>query len=147
MAMADRPHLAGLLLRGERWMDAALRGHLRAAGAPALSRAHSLVFSHMDVDGGTRPAEIARRAGVTRQAIHQSVGELAELGLVRLAPDPANRRARLVTLTARGRRTVARARAAFADIERELARRIGAEQVRALRRALEADWGPPPGGG
>jgi DNA-binding MarR family transcriptional regulator len=135
-------HLAALLLGAERWIDAAVRSVLHARGWPQLTRAHSLVFAHLDRQG-TRPAEIARRAGVTRQAIGQTIAELSRLGLVEQVPDPTNRRACLVVLTDDGRRADAAAVRAFRELERELARRIGSERVRALRDALEADWGSP----
>ena len=143
--IADRtkPGLATLLLRAERWLDAAARARLHAAGRPQLTRAHSLVFAYLD-EGGTRPAELARRAGVTRQAVAQSVAELSALGLVDLVPDPRHGRAKIVRLTEAGERTRAAARETFAELERELGRRIGVRRVRALREALEADWGPPP---
>ena len=101
-----------------------------------------MVFAYLDADG-TRPSELARRIGVTRQAVHQTVNELVEMGLVELAPDPTNRRAKLVTLTPYGQRNVEAALKAFADIEAELASRIGAERVQELRKTLESDWGPP----
>ena len=41
--------------------------------------AHSLVFAQLD-PAGTRTAEIARRAGISRQAVPQTVHELQRLG-------------------------------------------------------------------
>lgn len=65
------------------------------------------------------------------------------MGLVGLTPDPSNRSAKLVVLTPRGRRHVRDALRAFARLEAELGRRIGTARASALRRALEAKWGPP----
>jgi DNA-binding MarR family transcriptional regulator len=142
-AGSGRRRLAALLLRRERWLDAAVRTRLEARGLPALARSHSHVFANLDAVAGTRPVEIARRAGVSRQAIDQTLTELTELGLVQLAPDPSDGRAKRVTLTAAGERLVAAADEAFAELERDLAARIGRRRLRALREALEADWGEP----
>ena len=49
-------------------------------------------------------AHIARNMGLTRQAVQRLVNEMARDGLVRLAPNPHHRRARLVILTPRGRK-------------------------------------------
>jgi len=136
------PPLIDLLLRSFRWFEDGLLARFEEAGWPEITRAHSLVFAHFDREG-TRPSELARRIGISRQAVHQTVGELVELGLVELAPDPASRRAKLVVLTPLGRRRVAEAHGIFGELEGELARRIGRKSVTELRRALEADWGAP----
>jgi DNA-binding MarR family transcriptional regulator len=134
--------LIDLLLRGYRWFEDGLLSRLEEAGWPEVTRAQSLVFAHFDREG-TRPSELARRIGISRQAVHQTVGELVELGLVELVPDPASRRAKLVVLTPSGRRTVEAALAIFRELEDALTRRIGLKSVTEVRRALEADWGAP----
>ena len=134
--------LIDLLLRGFRWFEDGLLSKLAEAGWPQITRAHSLVFAHLDREG-TRPSELARRIGISRQAVNQTLGELVELGLVELAPDPASRRAKLVVLTPVGTATVGSARAVFRELEDALAGQIGRASVTELRRALEADWGTP----
>ena len=84
---------------------------------------------------------MARRAGISRQAIHQTVHELQRLGLVSLISDPTNRSAKLVVPTDRGRDSIRVAKTTLAKLEGQLAQRLGRDQVRALRQALEADWG------
>ena len=139
--MGKQTNLGQLLLRAFRWFDESLLNALHAAGWSELTRAHSLVFAQLDTKG-TRTAEIARRAGISRQAIHQTVQELQRLGLVRLVPDPTNRSAKLVVPTDRGHASIRVAKATLANLEGELAQRLGRHQVQALRTALEADWGP-----
>jgi DNA-binding MarR family transcriptional regulator len=139
--MAEQVNLGQLLLRAFRWFDESLVNALHAAGWPEVTRAHSLVFAQLDATG-TRTAEIARRAGVSRQAVHQTVRELQRLGLVELVPDPANRSAKLVLATDRGRQSTQVALATLAALEVELTQRLGERRVQALREALEADWGP-----
>lgn len=140
--MSDSPYLIDLSLRAYRWFQDGLPTRLEEAGWPEITRAQSNLFGHLGREG-TRPSELARRIGVTRQAVHQTAQELIELGFVELAPDPTSRRAKLVVLTPRGRELVTEARAILRDLENELARRIGRKSVTELRRALEADWGQP----
>ena len=134
--------LGKLLLHAYRWFDDSLLASLHQGGWPALTLAQSMLFPYLDADG-TRSAELARRMGVTRQAIRQLVKELEAARLVEQRPDPSNRSAKLVSLTAAGRRNVAAARRAFTAIETELAARIGPEAVARLRATLELDWGAP----
>jgi DNA-binding MarR family transcriptional regulator len=129
-----------MLVDAQRWLAAAERSS--SGRNSGLARSHSLVFAHLDANG-TRPAEIARRAGISRQAVGQTVAQMKSLGLVKLAPDPTNRRARLVQPTAKGRKALERTGSGSAAAEKVLARRIGAARVKSLRDALEADWGAP----
>lgn len=140
MARAPRNSLSSMLSDAQRWLTAAERAS--SGRGRALARSHALVFSHLDA-GGTRPAEIARRAGISRQAVGQTVAQMKSQGLVKLAPDPSNRRARLVQPTAKGRKALERSGTGSAAAEKVLARRIGAARVKSLREALEQDWGRP----
>lgn len=117
---------------------------LKAAGWSEITRAQSLVLAHLDPEG-TRSTELARRSGVTRQAVHQTIQELVELGVLELAADPTSQRAKLVVLTRRGKRLVDDAQEIFRELEAILERRIGRKRVARLRRALESDWGEPVG--
>src|SRR3954470_18568389 len=123
MPRAPRSSLSSMVTNAQRWLAATERANSgRGAG---LARSHSLVFSHLDPEG-TRPAEIARRAGISRQAVGQTVAQMKNLGLVKLAPDPTNRRARLVQPTAKGRKALERTGTGSAAAEKVLSRRIGA---------------------
>jgi len=136
-------NLGRLLLLGFRWFDDGLRRNLAAQGWPPVSSGQSLIFAYLD-PGGTTISELARRIGVSRQAVHQLTTTLATAGLVELRPCPADARAKLVVLTAQGRRSVPAALALFDQLEQLLAARIGKRRAADLRAALEADWGPPP---
>src|SRR3954452_2798675 len=140
MARATRTSLSSMLVDAQRWLAAAERAN--SGRSSGLARSHSLVFAHLDSDG-TRPAEIARRAGISRQAVGQTVAQMKDLGLVKLAPDPTNRRARLVQPTAKGRKALERSGSGSTAAEKVLSRRIGAARVKSLRDALEQDWGSP----
>lgn len=137
----DQP-LARLLLDRFRWADKALRSRLAAKGWPEMTPAQSLVFASIDLDG-TRPSELARRIGVSRQAVHQTITELVAVDLLTLTPDPADGRAKLAVVTDEGRRNIAAAQESLAEIEADLQTRIGAPAVAGLRAALSADWGSP----
>src|SRR5438270_11986341 len=68
---------------------------------PAARLAHTSLLPHIDLDG-TRQTEIARRAGVSKQAVGQLVDELVAVGMLARAPDPDDGRAHLVRFTDAG---------------------------------------------
>jgi DNA-binding MarR family transcriptional regulator len=91
---------------------------------------------------GVRSAELARRAGMTRQSMGELVAELEKLDYVERRPDPDDRRARLVLPTGRGLILVAHARRAVTEVETRAARRLGRERYAELGRLL-GDLEPP----
>lgn len=137
-------NLAQLFMRAFYWADESLQNIISAKGWPAITRAQSLVFVNIG-EGVTRPSEIAARVGVTRQAIHQTLNELIELGYLRLEPDPGDKRAKVIRYTEDGARLGLDALAALKDVEEELAKRLGHGTVLGLRQALSAPWGLPVG--
>ena len=135
-------NLAQLFMRAFYWTEEGLQNTLKERGWPEITRAQSQVFVSIG-DGVTRPSEIAARLSVTRQAIHQTINELVSLGYVCLQPDPTDKRAKVVTYTERGAEVGSNTVSGLTAIEDQLASRIGAENVDALRAALSQNWGEP----
>jgi DNA-binding MarR family transcriptional regulator len=94
------------------------------------------VFGFLD-DAGTPVSELARRAQMTKQSMAELVAHLERHGYVERVADPADRRAKLVRATARGREVYAVAREAIADLEKEWTALLGAAKMRSLRGLLE----------
>jgi DNA-binding MarR family transcriptional regulator len=137
------PNLALALLKASDWFNDALLRRLHANGWPTVTRSHSLVFANLD-PAGTRPAELARRLGITRQSMQKLLQAMVELDLVEVSVDDRDARATVVHLTAAGKVLMKSARRELALLERELARRIGMQNVDALRSVLALSWGDPP---
>lgn len=87
---------------------------------------------------GARPAAIARRLGVSRQAVHQLVETLEKEGVVTRLPDPDDRRARIVRLTALGARAHAEGNHVKRQIDLAVAEALGADGHARLAEALGA---------
>jgi len=111
---------------------------LAADGFDRLRPSHGFVVQHL-VDGPRRIGEVAERMGVTQQAASKSLRELEALGVVALAVDPADSRARRASLTPRGRQAVIGARRARSSVEADLRRHHGDGAVDALRALLVAE--------
>jgi DNA-binding MarR family transcriptional regulator len=140
--MTSRRLALGLLDAAD-WFNDGLLSALTAAGWPRLSRHQAQVFPLLGPDGVSQ-SEISRRLGITRQSVNKLVHELIAVGVLEHRPDPSDRRAKRVVLTTQGRRLAADAARILDRMEQHLADRIGADQVDALRAAVEADWGEPP---
>jgi len=128
------------------WCDEGLQNVLREAGMPVLSRTKSMIMVNIS-DGITRPSDLARNIGVSRQAIQQTLVEMERAGLVRLVPDPSDGRAKIVKFSRRGSGIGEAAFAAMEAIEAELASRLGGGAVKQLQQSLFSDWGPVVGSG
>ena len=79
----------------------------------------------------------ARRLGISRQAVQRTVNELADDGLVRLAPNPDHRTAALIELTDRGREVLARMTRRATKVHRELAAAIPIADIVPAREFLQ----------
>lgn len=102
---------------------------------------HGAVIAFLDAEG-TRPVDLARLAGRSKQTMGAIIDELERLGYVRREPDPADRRARLIVPTDRGLRFIEVTDALVAEIERDLAGTLGpdayAQFLAALRRGVDS---------
>jgi DNA-binding MarR family transcriptional regulator len=114
----------------------ALHTALPAAGFADIRPAHSInLFRVIDAEG-TRPTELARRAGVTPQAMAEIVRYLEGHGYAERLPDPGDGRARIVRLTPRGREAAAVAGRVFTDLEAKWEEHLGGHQMAQLRKML-----------
>jgi DNA-binding MarR family transcriptional regulator len=114
-----------------------LTRRVQAAGYTDLRPGHGCLFGNIDSDG-SRLTELAERARMTKQSVGEVASDLEARGYVERVPDPNDGRAKIIRLTARGREAQAIGRGLIDDIERDWAQRFGAEQMAALRKALEA---------
>jgi len=113
-----RANVIALFRRVSQTMVSELVARMHDAGYPDISGAHHPVFENIDPQG-TRLTTLALRAQLTHQSIGEMVSNLEELGYVTRRSDPSDGRARLVVLTPRGKRMVARAAQEIGKIEKE----------------------------
>lgn len=126
-------HLTGLL-----------HERLRDAGFDDQRPSDDAAFAHIPPEG-IRLTDLARRAGVTKQAMAEVVDSLETRRYVERRPDPTDGRAKLIVFSARGWAAVATAVDALDDIERQVSERLGEGRVDALRRTLELILDGPTG--
>jgi DNA-binding MarR family transcriptional regulator len=118
------------------------------AGYPDLRPRHGIVIAYLD-ERGSRATELAALSGRHKQLVGRVVDELEALGYVMRSPDPADRRAKLVVPTPRGRAVMRLSDQIMDDIGRRGAAAVGAGAYGQCRRTLkrlidELRSGPPP---
>ena len=118
-------------------LNGVVLARLAERGHPEVRAAHSAVFQYLD-DTGTTVSALAERAQMTKQAMAELVHHLEAHGYVSRVPDPADRRAKLVLATERGREVLAIARALIPEIEERVGAVVGAERVPSLVADLDA---------
>jgi DNA-binding MarR family transcriptional regulator len=124
-----------LLYRPYLYAAAELQQGLDASGHEVIRPAHGVVFEHIGRDGA-RVTTMAEAAGMTKQAMTELVDHLERHGYVERAPDPTDRRAKLVRLTEKGFAAVVVAEGGFRTAEREFQRILGDADYATLRSLL-----------
>ena len=104
-------------------------------GDDAVTQARSRLLPYIDLQG-TRSVELARRLGVTKQAIGRLVKELEEDGLLYREADGADGRAFLVKFTDAGLEYLTRMHRCIAQVERAYERMVGRRRLKETREAL-----------
>jgi len=143
VAQAD---LGRLLLEGHRALSGELLEDMSERGFPDLRPAHTAVFLNIDRRSGTRLTELARRARMTKQGMMLLVDDLEARGYVRRVPDESDARAKVVRLTARGRRCAAETRRSAAAVEARTRRLLGERAFEVFLEALDELVGEEAGG-
>lgn len=131
------------LMQAFLWFDDGLQSYLQARGWHQVTRPQSMVMASV-VIGVHKPAEIARNLGLSRQAVHKTIMQMVELGMVELQHDAEDKRAWTVVVSPKGAAMGEDAGEAVRRLVIELRRRIGDPHVENLIRAFREDWGEAP---
>lgn len=107
---------------------ARLREHL-----PGIRSAHTLLFPFVPPQG-VRLTELARKVGVSKQAVAQLVDELVQMGAFVKVPDPSDGRARLIRWS--DAEQIHAGLAALEQVQGPLVEALGAERMARLQRDL-----------
>lgn len=124
----QEPNLGILLFVASRALEQRAHDAVIAAGITDISLAQARIAARVGPEG-TRVSDLAEQARVTKQSAGFLVEQLESAGYVERVPDPTDRRARLVRLTARADRVVAAAGAEVQRVLEQWAEHVGAERL------------------
>jgi DNA-binding MarR family transcriptional regulator len=126
------------LMRAARGVYAqSIRARLQLIGIDDLPENGIFILAGIDTAGGPR-RDLPAGLGVTKQAVSQVIDILVHRGYLTRSPDEGDRRRVVLELTDRGHQVVDAATRAVEAVDRQLAERVSAEQVEAMRSALIA---------
>jgi DNA-binding MarR family transcriptional regulator len=131
------PPLIGALLRmpweavQERMLE-----RLHAEGFTDFDASYLIVVQYPGPQG-QRPADLARRLRMSKQALNHLLGQLERRGYLTREVDPADGRSKRIRLTARGTKAALVIREAVAEMEDTWAQQLGPKRFAQLRTLLE----------
>lgn len=140
----QQTQLGQQMISAHSWLTTGLAALMATKGHADLTPAHLTFLNALDC-GDTYAAAVARRLGVTRQAVYRSSKEMQKLGIVTLQTAPEDRRQKVIRMTDYGMRVATDARAALDQIDQILNARIGQDNRLQLVRILGLNWGEPAG--
>jgi DNA-binding MarR family transcriptional regulator len=108
---------------------------LAEEGHEALRPRHGAVLAYLDAEG-SRATDLAELSGRHKQNIGVVIDELEALGYVTRAPDPSDRRAKLVVPTALGRDEMTQSDAIVREIEDRHAQNMAPGEYATFRELL-----------
>jgi DNA-binding MarR family transcriptional regulator len=129
-------NLGLLLFIPYRFLESAVMARLKEHGHD-IQLNQARVFQRI-APGGSRLAELAEAAQLSKQTVGSIVDQLEAAGYVRRGPDPRDARARLVTVTAKGQELIRLSIPVVEEIEAAWEAHLGRTRTRQLREALES---------
>lgn len=132
---AKQGNLGQLLFRCSRLLNE--QGVARAqALSPGVRVSHTSLLPHIDLEG-TRLVELAKRLGISKQAVGQLVQELEKMGMVERHPDPEDGRAWRVCFSERGRQGLLQGLQQLRQLQLEMEEALGTERIARLLEDLQ----------
>lgn len=97
---------------------------------------HYRLLATLEEFGPASQATLGRRSGIHLSDMVATINELADRQLVERAPDPADRRRNIISLTAAGRRQLRKLEKQLAERQNELLAPLSAEERQRLTELL-----------
>jgi len=134
-AKPDRKPLIALVHNADKAFQAHMVRSAHERGRPDIKPAHNFLFAILG-DDGDRAANLAQRAGITRQSMGEVIRDLVDIGILEMAPDPDDGRAKIVRYTPEGKRFASEGFRHLRELERVFEEEFG-EEYEATREVLE----------
>jgi MarR family transcriptional regulator, organic hydroperoxide resistance regulator len=136
-----RDNLGWLLAKATQRWNERLEDEFRDAGFPDVRPSYGSVLVPLFEEDGLRMGELARRSGLSKQAMTTLVRSVEEAGLVARGRDSQDGRAYRVSLTSRGHELRPVAEQALGELAARVRSRLSDEELErlftSLRRVVE----------
>ncbi|MFI5696037.1 MarR family winged helix-turn-helix transcriptional regulator [Kribbella sp. NPDC051586] len=131
----DRKPLIALVERASRAMQADMVRRAHADGHAEVKMAHNSVFGTLHAEGA-RAADMAVRAGITRQSMGEVIRDMVGLDLLEMQSDPADGRAKVVKYSDHGLAVAGDGFRYLGQLERRFAEEFGEQEYEVARDVL-----------
>lgn len=131
----DVPYIGALLRMAHQEVLSRLLTALADRGLGDINRAYFGLFQYPPIDG-MRPIDLAKRLGVSKQALNHLLGQLEKLGYLQRRHEQPNGHA-AIYLTERGWLVVESNVATMRQLEADWQRQLGKERFADLKAALK----------
>ncbi len=130
------PYVGAMLRVVWQWVRDQLYAGVVAAGFDDLNAAHVGLWRYPGLEG-VRPSQLADRAGITKQSVNDLLRHLEGHGYLLRVPDSVDGRARVIRLTAKGRRIEQTIYAEAGAAQLRIAEILGPRRFAQLHSSLE----------
>jgi DNA-binding MarR family transcriptional regulator len=117
-----------LLFRCARLFNETAVGRIQALGQTQVRTSHTALLPHIDLEG-TRMVDLARRVGISKQAVGQLVQDLEQMGLLCRERDKKDKRAWRVSFTEQGKVAMLHGLGVLRGLETEMRTAVGGDRV------------------
>ncbi|WP_427884992.1 MarR family winged helix-turn-helix transcriptional regulator [Kribbella sp. GL6] len=128
--------LIALIDRANRALQTEMVRKAHADGHAEVKMAHNSVFGTLHGEGA-RAADMAARAGITRQSMGEVIRDMVALDLLEMKADPADGRAKIVTYTEHGLDVSWDGFEYLADLEERFEQEFGEQEYAVVRDVLD----------
>jgi DNA-binding MarR family transcriptional regulator len=130
------PYVGAMFRVVWQWVRVQLYAGVVEAGFDDLSAAHVALWRYPGLEG-VRPSQLADRAGITKQSVNDLLGHLEGRGYLSRVPDSVDGRARVVRLSAKGRRLQGVIYDAAGAAQQQIEEILGPQRFAQLQSSLE----------
>jgi len=132
--IAEAPYIGALLRLAHQAARSRMLQALAACGLADINEAYSGLFQYPPIDG-MRPSALARRLGITKQALNHLLGQLEKLGYLKRRSEGGAGHV-VVRYTERGWLVIETNIAAVRQLEADWQRQLGKQRFTSLKEAL-----------
>ncbi|MFL6024358.1 MAG: MarR family winged helix-turn-helix transcriptional regulator [Marmoricola sp.] len=109
--------------------------HARAMGHTEIQASHNAVYATLPPEGA-RSADMAHRAGITRQSMGEIIREMVAAGSLVMVPDPTDGRAKIVKWSEHGKRVASDGFDHIVELDRVFRERFGDADIDTTYRVM-----------
>lgn len=135
LAETRRTAIGRLLLMARRDFQKRVARRSREIGLEEFPDNMITLIPYIETEG-TRNTDLARRAGISKQAVAKTIKICERLGFLERAPDPVDGRATLIRMSPRGLEMLVGMHRAIRDVNRDYENLLGKEGMANFRAAL-----------